>query len=93
MFARATRDTSDEYARCRIQNRTDINYLREIISVEAAREHPRQQRIAWANQRIAEVKAMGVDTTGDADANTETNTNTNTNTDAGQTETSGESGA
>lgn len=55
VFARETRDTSDEYAEARIKNATDPERLRAIIEVEAERDDPRRERIAWANQRLSEV--------------------------------------
>jgi len=55
IFARETRDTSDEYAEARIKNTDDPEYLRQIIAKEAERDDPRTQRIAWCNQRLAEV--------------------------------------
>lgn len=55
-YAIETRDTSDEYAKHRIMNCESEDYLTAIIEKEAARTDPRQQRIAWANQRLAEVR-------------------------------------
>lgn len=56
IFALQTRDTSDEYARHRIENTDDPEYLRKIIEAEADRENPRRQRIAWCNQRLQEIR-------------------------------------
>ena len=56
IFARETRDTSDEYAEHRIKNTDDPEYLTAMIKVEAARDDPRQERIAQMNQRLAEVR-------------------------------------
>ena len=56
IFARETRDTSDEYAEHRIKNTDDPEYLTAMIEVEAARDDPRQERIAQMNQRLAEVR-------------------------------------
>ena len=55
IFARETRDTSDEYAEHRIKNTDAPEYLTAMIEVEAARDDPRQERIAQMNQRLAEV--------------------------------------
>ena len=55
VFAIETRDTSDEYAEYRIKNSDDPRYLKAIIEKEAERENPRRQRIAWCNQRLAEI--------------------------------------
>jgi len=56
VFARETRDTSDEYAEYRIQNTDDLAYLTAMIKVEADRDAPRRDRIAAMNQRLAEVR-------------------------------------
>jgi hypothetical protein len=56
IFARETRDTSDEYAEHRIKNTDNPEYLTAMIEVEAARDDPRQERIAQMNQRLAEVR-------------------------------------
>jgi len=56
IFARETRDTSDEYAEHRIKNADDPEYLQAMIEVEAERDAPRQHRIAWMNQRLQEVR-------------------------------------
>ena len=56
IFARETRDTSDEYAKHRIQNTDDPEYLQAMIEVEADRDAPRRDRIAAMNQRLAEVR-------------------------------------
>lgn len=56
IFARETRDTSDEYAEHRIKNTNNPEYLRKMIEVEADRDDPRQHRIAMMNQRLAEVR-------------------------------------
>lgn len=56
VFARETRDTSDEYAEHRIKNTDDPDYLAAMLTQEAARDDPRQQRIGWINQRLAEVR-------------------------------------
>jgi hypothetical protein len=50
-FALSTRDTSDEYAKARIENTTDPAYLKAIQEKEVARDDPRQKRIAWINQQ------------------------------------------
>ena len=56
IFARETRDTSDEYAEHRIKNTDDPEYLIAMIEVEADRDDPRRHRIGWMNQRLAEVR-------------------------------------
>jgi hypothetical protein len=56
VYARETRDTSDEYAEHRIKNCDDMAYLRKIIEVEADRNDPRHYRIAWANMRLDDLK-------------------------------------
>ena len=56
IFARETADTSDEYAEARIKNTDDAEYLKAMIEVEADRDEPRQYRIGWMNQRLAEVR-------------------------------------
>ena len=56
IFARETADTSDEYAEHRIKNTDDPEYLRKMIEVEAERDDPRRQRIAWMNERLQEVR-------------------------------------
>ena len=56
IFARETRDTSDEYAEHRIKNTDDPEYLIAMIEVEAERDDPRRHRIGWMNQRLAEVR-------------------------------------
>ncbi|QAS68890.1 hypothetical protein HFTV1-gp57 [Haloferax tailed virus 1] len=50
------RDASDSYAKERINEIEQVSYLRAIVSKEVERDNPRTQRIAWTNQRIAEVK-------------------------------------
>jgi hypothetical protein len=54
-FALRTRDTSDEYAESRIKNTDSADYLDAILQKEVARDNPRQQRIAWINQRRREI--------------------------------------
>jgi hypothetical protein len=54
-FALRTRDTSDEYAESRIKNTDNADYLDAILDKEVARDSPRQQRIAWINQRRREI--------------------------------------
>ena len=56
IFARETADTSDEYAEHRIKNTDDPEYLKAMIEVEAERDDPRRQRIAWMNERLQEVR-------------------------------------
>jgi hypothetical protein len=56
-FAVRTRDTSDEYAEARIKNTDSMEYLMQILAKEADRDEPRQQRIAWCNQRRKEIEA------------------------------------
>ena len=56
IFARETRDTSDEYAEHRIKNTDDPEYLIAMIEVEAERDEPRSHRIAWMNERLQEVR-------------------------------------
>lgn len=56
IYARETRDTSDEYAESRIKNCDDPDYLRKIVEVEAERDDPRRKRIGWANERLQEVQ-------------------------------------
>ena len=56
IFARETADTSDEYAEARIKNTDDPEYLQKMIEVEAERDDPRRQRIAWMNERLQEVR-------------------------------------
>lgn len=56
IFARETRDTSDEYAEHRIKNTGDPEYLEKMIEVEAERDEPRRQRVAWMNERLQEVR-------------------------------------
>ena len=56
IFARETADTSDEYAEHRIKNTDDPEYLQKMIEVEAERDDPRRQRIAWMNERLQEVR-------------------------------------
>jgi len=59
VFALQTRDTSDEYAEHRIKNTDDPAYLTKIIEAEAERDDPRRQRIAWANERLQEIRDHG----------------------------------
>jgi hypothetical protein len=54
-FALSTRDTSDEYARARIENTTDPAYLTAILDKEVARDEPRQKRIGWINQQRKQI--------------------------------------
>ena len=56
VFARETADTSDDYAEHRIKNTDDPEYLQKMIEVEAERDEPRRQRIAWMNERLQEVR-------------------------------------
>jgi len=56
VFALQTRDTSDEYAEHRIKNTDGPAYLTKIIEAEAERDDPRRQRIAWANERLQEIR-------------------------------------
>jgi len=56
-FALQTRDTSDEYAEHRIKNTDDPRYLTKIIEAEAKRDEPRRHRIAWANERLQEIRS------------------------------------
>jgi hypothetical protein len=56
IFARETRDTSDEYAEARIKNTDDPEYLTAMIEAEADRDDPRQYRIGWMNERLQEVR-------------------------------------
>jgi hypothetical protein len=55
VFALSTRDTSDKYAKARIENTTDPAYLKAIQEKEVARDDPRQKRIAWINQQRKEI--------------------------------------
>lgn len=52
IFARQTRDTSNEYFRHRVRNTTDPEYLRAMARVEAERDKPRQERIALINDQL-----------------------------------------
>jgi hypothetical protein len=54
-YARSTRDTTDEYAEHRIKNCDDPERVREILKVEVEREEPRENRVAWCNQRLDEL--------------------------------------
>ncbi len=57
IFALRTRDTSDEYAEARIMNTKRAEYLDAILDKEVARDTPRQQRIAWINQRRRQLQS------------------------------------
>lgn len=50
------RDSSDSYAEKRITEIDSVAYLRAIVRKEVERDNPRTQRIAWANQRIWEIR-------------------------------------